>query len=193
MKDGRQSRLFLLFFTMLKIGMFTFGGGYAMIALLEREAVDKRGWLDSDEFLDLCAIAESTPGPIAVNAATYIGYKTNGILGAALSTLAVCIPSFVIVYLISLFFDAFMSIEAVAAAFCGIRVAVVYLIGSAAVRLWRSLEKTPLSISIFIAVALMMIVTTLLCVKLSSVVFILASGIIGCALSLIGQKAGRHK
>lgn len=193
MKDERQSRLFLVFFTMLKIGLFTFGGGYAMIALLESEAVDKRGWLGSDEFLDLCAIAESTPGPIAVNAATYIGYKTCGFLGAALSTTAVCIPSFVIVYLISLFFDAFMSIEAVAAAFCGIRVAVVYLIGSAAVRLWRSLEKTPLSISIFIAVALMMIVTTLLCVNLSSVVFILASGVIGCALPLIGQKAGRHK
>lgn len=193
MKDGQRKRLFLVFFTMLKIGLFTFGGGYAMIALLEREAVDKRGWLDGDEFLDLCAVAESTPGPIAVNAATYIGYKTGGILGAALSTLAVCIPSFVIVYVISLFFNAFMSIEAVSAAFCGIRVAVVYLIGSAAVKLWRSLEKTPLSISIFISVALLMIITTLFCVNLSSVVFILASGIVGFSLSLIGKKAGRHK
>ena len=82
---------------MLKIGLFTFGGGYAMIALLENEFVSKRAWIDKEEFLDMAAIAESTPGPIAINAATYIGYKKAGFLGAAISTLGMCIPSFVII------------------------------------------------------------------------------------------------
>ena len=97
-------RMLTLFLTFLKIGAFTFGGGYAMIALLENEFVEKKGWLDRDEFLDMAAIAESTPGPVAVNSATYLGYKIGGVAGAALSTLAVCLPSFVIIYVISLFF-----------------------------------------------------------------------------------------
>ena len=98
-----------LFLTMLKIGLFTFGGGYAMIALLENEFVTKRKWIEKDEFLDMVAIAESTPGPIAINAATYLGYKMHGVIGSLLATVAVCIPSFVIIYAISLFFDAFLA------------------------------------------------------------------------------------
>ena len=98
-----------LFFTMLKIGMFTFGGGYAMIALLENELVTKKKWLEKDEFLDVAAIAESTPGPIAINAATYLGYKNAGIIGSIIATLGICIPSIAIIYAISLFFDAFLS------------------------------------------------------------------------------------
>ena len=81
-----------LFLTMLKIGLFTFGGGYAMIALLENEFVEKKKWLEKDEFLNIAAIAESTPGPIAINAATYIGYKNAGFIGSAIATLGICIP-----------------------------------------------------------------------------------------------------
>lgn len=91
-----------LFITFLKIGAFTFGGGYAMIALLENEFVEKKKWLEKSEFLDMVAVAESTPGPVAVNSATYIGYKIAGFAGATMSTLAVCIPSFFVIYVISL-------------------------------------------------------------------------------------------
>ena len=94
-----------LFWTFLKIGAFTFGGGYAMVALLEREFVEDKQWLSREEFLDMVAIAESTPGPVAVNSATYVGYKIEGAEGAAASTLAVCLPSFVVIYLISLVFE----------------------------------------------------------------------------------------
>ena len=91
-----------LFGTFFKIGAFTFGGGYAMVALLEHEFVEKKRWLTREEFLDMVAIAESTPGPVAVNSATYVGYKIEGAEGAAASTLAVCLPSFVVIYLLSL-------------------------------------------------------------------------------------------
>lgn len=92
-----------LFFTFFKIGLFTFGGGYAMIALLEEEFIQRRKWLDKDEFLDMTAIAESTPGPVAINSATYLGYKLAKVPGAATATVAVCLPSFLIIYAISLF------------------------------------------------------------------------------------------
>ena len=105
------TRLFSLFLSMLKIGLFTFGGGYAMIALIENEFVSKKKWIDKEEFLDMVAISESTPGPLAINSATYIGYKTAGVAGAFSATIAVCIPSFVIIYVISLFFDQFLSLE----------------------------------------------------------------------------------
>ena len=106
----KTNMIFELFFTMLKIGLFTFGGGYAMIALLENEFVEKKKWLSKDEFLNIAAIAESTPGPIAINSATYIGYKNAGVLGSVFATLGVCIPSFVIIFIISLFFDAFLNL-----------------------------------------------------------------------------------
>jgi chromate transporter len=100
--------LWLLFISMLKIGLFTFGGGYAMIHILDNEFVGKKKWLDHDEFMDLVAIAESTPGPIAINCATYIGYKKEKILGAMIATLGMALPSFCIIYLISLFFRIFV-------------------------------------------------------------------------------------
>lgn len=109
-----------LFCTFFKIGAFTFGGGYAMVALLEHEFVEEKRWLTREEFLDMVAIAESTPGPVAVNSATYIGYKLAGVAGAAASTLAVCLPSFAVIYLISLFFDRFLQLTVVANAFKGI-------------------------------------------------------------------------
>ena len=95
--------LLRLFLTMLKIGLFTFGGGYVMLALLESELVTRKEWITKEDFLDMVAIAESTPGPIAVNAATYIGYRLAGVAGSAVATLGVCLPSFVIIFTISLF------------------------------------------------------------------------------------------
>ena len=115
-----------LFFTMLKIGLFSFGGGYAMIALLENEFVSKKKWMEKDEFIDMVAIAESTPGPVAINSATYIGYKLLGFWGAFLATIAVCIPSFAIIFVISLFFDAFLTLTLVSYAFRGIQACVIY-------------------------------------------------------------------
>ena len=184
-----------LFLTMLKIGLFTFGGGYAMIALLENEFVTKRGWLEQEEFLDVAAIAESTPGPIAINSATYIGYKKAGILGSLVATLGMVLPSFCIIYAISLFFDAFLSLTAVACAFKGIQIAVIYLILSAGLRMLKKMKKTPLAWVILLATMLCMVTLTLLSVKLSTVVYILASGIAGVALWLIrrlrrGEKGG---
>ena len=119
-KSGMKNYL-NLFFTMLKIGLFTFGGGYAMIALLENEFISKKKWMEKDEFIDMVAIAESTPGPVAINSATYIGYKLLGFWGSVLATIAVCIPSFAIIFVISLFFDAFITLTLVLTPFAGYR------------------------------------------------------------------------
>ena len=190
-----------LLLTMMKIGLFTFGGGYAMIALLESEFVEKKGWLDKDEFLDMAAIAESTPGPIAINAATYIGYKNNGILGAILATLGailatlgICIPSFTIIFAISLFFDAFLTFTYVQYAFRGIQVAVVYLILSAGIRMLGKMKKTAFSLTILILTALTMITLSILSVNFSTIFYILISGVVGIAAYLIkGIKEGKKE
>ena len=174
-----------LFWTMLKIGLFTFGGGYAMIALLENEFVTKRGWLEQEEFLDVAAIAESTPGPIAINSATYIGYKRGGLMGALVATLGITLPSFCIIYAISLFFDAFLSLAVVAYAFQGIRVAVIYLILSAGLRMLKKMKRTPFSVTAVTVTVILMLTCTLLSVKLSTIVYILAGGGIGVILWLV--------
>lgn len=170
---------------MLKIGLFTFGGGYAMIALLENEFVSKRKWMDEEEFSNMVAIAESTPGPIAINSATYIGYRIGGIGGAALGTLAVCIPSFAIIYAISLFFNAFLEIKWVAAAFKGIQICVVFLILSAGLKLLGKLPKKPLPLLIFGATFVCMLLFSLFAVDFSSVFYILISGAIGVSAYLV--------
>ena len=176
-----------LFFTMLKIGLFTFGGGYAMIALLENEFVEKKKYMEKEEFLDMVAIAESTPGPIAINAATYIGYKKAGVIGSVMATVGVCIPSFVIIYAISLFFDAFLSFKLVEYAFRGIQVCVVYLIFSAGLKMLGQMKKTAFSISIVSAVLLCMLLFSLFAVKFSTVLYILICGLIGLVIYLIKQ------
>ena len=181
-----------IFLTMMKIGLFTFGGGYAMIALLDNEFVVKKSWLSKEEFLDMVAISESTPGPIAINAATYIGYKTRGFLGALLATVGVIIPSFLIIYAISLFFDAFLSLPLVAKAFRGIRVAVVYLILSAGIKLLRGMKKTALSVSVLSVTVLFMIAFSLLSIRFSTVLYILIAGAVGVSLYLIRKLKGRE-
>ena len=176
---------FKLFLTMLKIGLFTFGGGYAMIALLENEFVSKRKWIEQNEFLDMIAISESTPGPIAINAATYIGYKLLGVLGSLTATVAVCIPSFVIIYAISLFFDLFLSFTLVAYAFKGIQVCVIWLILSAGLKMLKQLKKTPLNIIILSAVIACMVTFSILAVRFSTIYYILISGGMGLLVYLL--------
>ena len=174
-----------LFLTMMKIGLFTFGGGYAMIAMLENEFVEKKKWLDKDEFLDVAAIAESTPGPIAINAATYIGYKNSGIIGSMIATLGICIPSFVIIYAISLFFDAFLSFTLVAYAFKGIQICVVYLILTAGLKMLKQIKKTTFNVIIISITLICMIVFSLFAVKFSTIFYIMISGACGVAVYLL--------
>ena len=174
-----------LFLTMLKIGLFTFGGGYAMIAMLENEFVEKKKWLEKDEFLDVTAIAESTPGPIAINAATYIGYKNSGIIGSMIATLGICIPSFVIIYAISLFFDAFLSFTLVAYAFKGIQICVVYLILTAGLKMLKQIKKTTFNMIIISLTLICMIVFSLFAVKFSTIFYILISGACSVAVYLL--------
>lgn len=179
-----------MFLIMFKIGLFTFGGGYAMIALLQNEFVSKRKWIDKDEFLDMVAIAESTPGPIAINSATYLGYRRAGVVGSAFSTLGVVLPSFIIIYVISLFFDAFLSLEYVGYAFRGIQICVTYLIFSAGWKMFKSLKKTPLNIVLFSAVFAALVLLDLLSVSFSSIFYILICGVVGLVAYLITRLRG---
>ena len=182
----RLKSLWLLFITMLKIGLFTFGGGYAMIHLLENEFVSKKKWIEEDEFMDLVAIAESTPGPIAINCSTYIGYKKERILGAVLATLGMCIPSFTIIFFISLFFNQFLSIGWVASAFKGIQVCVVFLILSAGVKMLKKMKKKPFNLIVMSATFLCMVAFGVFAVSFSAIFYILISGFVGLLIYLIG-------
>ena len=183
---GRLKSLWLLFINMLKIGLFTFGGGYAMIHLLENEFVSKKKWIEEDEFMDLVAIAESTPGPIAINCSTYIGYKKEKVLGAVLATLGMCIPSFTIIFLISLFFNQFLSIGWVASAFKGIQVCVVFLILSAGVKMLKKMKKKPFNLIVMSATFLCMVAFSVFAVNFSSIFYIFISGFVGLLIYLIG-------
>ncbi len=187
-KDNTSKNLLTLFLTFLKIGAFTFGGGYAMIALIENQFVTKKKWLSQSEFLDMIAIAESTPGPMAINSATFIGYKCAGVLGAALATLAVCLPSFIIIYLISLFFDKFLSLTYVTYAFRGIQVCVVYLILTAGLKMLKAIPKSPLNITIVIAVTGAMLTCSVLAVSFSSIYYILICAGLGLTVYAISQR-----
>ena len=177
-----------LFFTFFKIGLCTFGRSYATIALREEEFIQRRKWLDKDEFLDMTAIAESTPGPVAINSATYLGYKLAKVPGAATATVAVCLPSFLIIYAISLFFEQFTQLTVIANAFKGIQVCVIYLIFSAGVRMLKSLDKSPFATGVLAAVMLVMVGLSLAGVGLSSILLILLSGAAGVAAWLIGRR-----
>ena len=176
-----------LMLTMLKIGLFTFGGGYAMLALLENEFVSKQKWMEKDEFLDMAAIAESTPGPIAINAATYIGYKQFGILGSVFATLGICLPSFLIIYLISLFFDAFLSLTYVQYAFRGIQVCVVYLILNAGIKMFKQMKKSRFNLIVIFATIICMLISSMFALNFSTVIYILISGAAGLVVYFVGK------
>lgn len=192
-KDNTKN-IIQLFLTFLKIGAFTFGGGYAMIALIEREFVERKKWIDHEEFLDMTAIAESTPGPIAINSATFIGYKVSGVWGAIVSTLAVSLPSLVIIFTISLFFDKFLENKYIAAAFKGIQVCVCYLILAAGIKLFGKMKKNALSMTLFVMTVVAMLIISFFAVKFSSIFLILIGAIIGISVWLIGKlTAGKEE
>ena len=182
-----MSKIKELFWTFFKIGAFTFGGGYAMVALLQNEFVEEKKWVTKEEFLDMVAIAESTPGPVAVNSATYIGYKIEGAAGAAASTVAVCLPSFAVIYLISLFFDQFLRLSVVASAFHGIQVCVIYLILSAGLKMLKQLERSAFNIVILTTVAAAMVGCSIAAVSFSSIFYILFSGAAGLLVYAVQQ------
>ena len=188
-KLRRCMELFAVFF---KIGLFTFGGGYAMISLIENEAGQKRGWIDADELMEVFAIAESTPGPIAVNSATYIGYTRAGAAGSAAATLGVVLPSFVIIYIISLFIEQFMALTVVANAFKGIQVAVAFLILRAGVRMAKKLKRAPFEMALCLAAGAAMMGINLFGWSLSTVWLILGGAVCG-VLALMGGKGAEKR
>lgn len=182
-----------LFWTFFKIGLFTFGGGYAMIAVIEREIVEKRKYIGQEEFLDLIAIAESTPGPIAVNSATYIGYKLGGVLGSFFATLGVVLPSFLIVFIISFFYEKFLALEYVSYAFKGIQACVAFLIISAGIKMLKGLKKNLFNVIMFISTLVLMLVIKIFDLPISSIYLILVGGLIGVITYLITRKKVNNK
>ena len=173
------SELFAVFF---KIGLFTFGGGYAMISLIENEVGERRGWIGRDELAEVFAVAESTPGPIAVNCATYVGYRRQGVPGGVCATLGVVLPSFLIIYAISLFYDRFLAMTAVANAFRGVQAAVAFLILRAGLRMVARMPRRAFEIAACASAAGMVLAVNALGWRLSTIWLILAGGIAGLLL-----------
>lgn len=171
-------RLLGLFATFFKIGAFTFGGGYAMIPLIQREVVESRKWITDEDILEIVAIAESTPGPIAINAATFVGQKVCGFFGALLATLGVVLPSFVIISVIAGVLSWFEDVEIVQYAFSGVRAGVLALIIKAIISMYKQSPKGILSYCImagaFVAAA-MLKVNVLLVIVCCAVVGLIAS------------------
>lgn len=171
-----------LFVTFFLIGLVTFGGGYAMISLIKETVDVKKKWMTEEEINDIIIIAESTPGPIAINMATYCGYKVKGVLGSLLATIGVILPSLIIIFTISLFFDRFIQNRVVAAIFMGIKCAVVYLILTAGIRMFRKMKKTWYSIIVTVLIIAIMSILTVFSLSFSTVYFILIGGFLGLIL-----------
>lgn len=177
-----------LFWIFFKIGLFTFGGGYAMIPHIKEVVIEKKKWLTDDEMLDIIAIAESTPGPIAINSATYIGYQQNKILGSLFASLGVILPSFLIIFAISLFFDNFLKYEIVMNAFMGIKCAVAFLITKAGYDMFKKIKKTPYNVIMFISITLLLIAFEIFSIHLSSIILILVGAYFGLVLYSLPNK-----
>ncbi len=180
-----------LFFTYFKIGLFTFGGGYAMIPLIENEFVTKKKYLTESELAEIVAIAESTPGPIAINSATYIGYKREGFWGSLFCTLGVVLPSFIVIFIISQFLDKFMKITLVQKAFAGIQCGVGVLIVRAGYKMFKNMDKNALSVICFAFCICLMICVDIFSVNFSSIILILAGLVIGISVTAINGKKSK--
>ena len=172
-----------LFLTFFKIGLFTFGGGYAMIPHINDSVVTRYNWISEDELLDIVAIAESTPGPIAINIATFIGYKQNKFLGALCATLGIVLPSLFIIFIISLFFNKFMSYTYVKYAFEGIKCCVAFLILKAGIKLFIKSKKCTFSLIITALVLMTSLTLNILSISFSSIYLILLGGLLGIILN----------
>ncbi|MDY4788112.1 MAG: chromate transporter [Bacilli bacterium] len=176
-----------LFLTFFKIGLFTFGGGYAMIPLMHKEMVEKAKYINDETMADIIAISESTPGPIAINGATFIGYKVSGILGSICATVGVVLPSLIIIFLISLFFNNLFEYEVVKNAFIGIQAAVTILLFNGFLKIFKTTRKNIITIILALGAALITYFT-----DFSSILLIIIGGIIGLIVySLL--KVGEHK
>lgn len=174
-----------LFLTFMKIGAFTFGGGYAMIPLIQREAGEHQRWIDEEELMEIVAIAESTPGPIAVNAATFIGRKVAGVRGAACATLGVVLPSFLIIFFLSAVLQSFRTLRPVAYAFFGVRAGVLALIARALITLFR---KCPGDLAAYLTMAAAFLAVTFL--HVSAVTVVLCCALLGIGAALLGRRRG---
>ena len=189
-KDSYLFKLLILFLTFMKIGALTFGGGYAMIPIIEEEVTKKRKWISEIEIMDILAISESTPGPIAVNTATYVGYKVAGIAGGIFATIGLAIPSFVIIFVISFFYQDFMKWPVIAAMFKGLKVGVIILLFSAVLRLRKGVKVNLVGTILFVSTLSIMLVFSFIDIgfKYLSLSLILLGIITGIVLTLIANK-----
>ena len=179
-------KLWQVFWSFFKIGAFTFGGGYAMIPLIQNEAVDKRHWVTEDDILEVVAIAESTPGPIAINSATFVGYKAAGVLGSMCATLGVVLPSFVIIFLISFVMQEFREVQAVQYALNGIRVGVLALLVKA---LWNMYKKSPKGLTAYVVMIGAFVLTAF--TPINVIFVILGCAVFGLVTSLIMERRAK--
>ena len=186
-----MSLLLDLFLTFAKIGLFTFGGGYAMIALIEDICVEKKRWITHDEMMNITVIAESTPGPIAINCATYVGYQQKGLAGAAVATVGMVLPSFCIIFAISRFLDRFLEITWIAHAFQGIKIAVGILILDAALKMLRKMQKKPAPRAFMLCGFAAMLLINFFSVRISSIVLMLAAGLVSLILFMVRKPAAK--
>ena len=189
-KDSYLFKLLILFLTFMKIGAITFGGGYAMIPIIEEEVTKKRKWISEIEIMDILAISESTPGPIAVNTATYVGYKVAGITGGIFATIGLTIPSFVIIFVISFFYQDFMKWPVIAAMLKGLKVGVIILLFSAVLRLRKGVKVNLVGTILFVSALSIMLVFSFIDIgfKYLSLSLILLGIITGIVLTLIANK-----
>lgn len=178
-----------LFFTFAKVGMFTFGGGYAMISIIENACVEKKKWITHDEMMELTVLAESTPGPIAINAATYVGYKRGGIPGSVAATVGMVLPSFVIIYLISTVLNRFLEIAWVANAFRGIKIGVGLLIFRVGLTMVQKMKPKPLPRIIAGCAFGAMLAINFFALKISTIALLLLSGAVSLGIFL--RKGGK--
>ena len=174
--------LFDLFLTFMKIGFFTFGGGYAMLSVIEDNCVEKKKWITRDDMMNVTVIAESTPGPIAINCATFIGYRQAGIPGSIAATLGIVLPSFAVILIISGFLDNFLEIEVIKNAFRGIKCAVGILIISAAANMIKNMKKKPFPIAVLACSALAMLAIDIFSLGFSAITIIIATAVLGFAV-----------
>lgn len=181
-----------LFLTFAKVGCFTFGGGYAMISLIEDVCVEKKGWITHDDMMNVTVIAESTPGPIAINCATFVGYRQYGLKGAAAATIGMVLPSFLIIFFISRFLERFLEIGWIASAFRGIRLAVGLLILNAGIIMMKKMKKMPFQISVLAVSLVVMVMVNLFSVQLSSIVLLLTAAVVSLVMLSV-KKKGRVK
>ena len=164
-----------------------------MISLIEDECIEKKKWITNEEFLNCVALAESTPGPIAINSATYIGYKVAGFLGSLFATLGVILPSFVIIFIISLFFNDLLKIEVIANAFNGIKVGVSLLIIQAGIKMFIKAEKKPLPLIIIFTTIVAMILIDVFALNFSTIFLILIGAVVGLTAYAITQYREKQK